>query len=508
MSLLGLDVGTTGCKAVAFSLDGHAIASAYGEYPLYSPQPGWQELDPEEVWACVKRVLTEVGAATGSDPITAMAISAQGEACHPIDKNGECLMRSIVSFDDRTATAPEFWLERKSAYELASVTGMPIHGMYSINKIMWIKEHQPEIFDKASKFLCYEDYVQFRLGLEPVISHSLAARTMALDVKAGDWSDEILKVAGLTRDILSPTAPSGQPVGEIPNSVALELGLPKGIIVVTGGHDQPAGALGAGILEGGEALYATGTVDCICPVFDTFSPTPETVAGNLCAYPCCIPDRYCSIAFNFTGGALLKWYRDQFGATELEKARQSGADVYDIICSNIPEKPENVIILPHFTVTGTPYFDTESRGVIAGLTLNTTREEIASAILSGVTYEMKLNLELLETSGQSVKRLRASGGGSKSPVWVQRKADILQRPIAVLGTSEAPCAGMAMLAAQGTGLARSLEELVDSFVEVKEVYEPSSKGVAAYEERYEIYRELYPAMKAANQRIARLGDSE
>lgn len=506
MSVLGLDVGTTGCKAVAFSIQGQILASAYREYPLYSPQPGWQELDPDEVWAAVKEVLAEVAQGTTSDPIKALAISSQGEACHGVDSAGNCVTPSIVSFDARTAQAPEFWLQKKTALEIAQISGMPLHGMYSINKIRWIKENQPEKFAKAVKFLCYEDFIQLRLGVEPVISHSLAARTMALDVREGDWSDELLELAGIDRRLLSPTAPSGQAIGTIPDAVARELHLPKGIVVATGGHDQPAGALGAGILTAGEAVYATGTVDCICPIFNTFAPTEETIRGNLCAYPSCVPGLYCSIAFNFTGGALLKWYRDQFAGLERQQAEQTGQDVYDIICNDIPQKPEEILILPHFTVTGTPHFDTQSRGIIAGLTLTSTRQDIASAILSAVTYEMKLNLEVLESSGQTIKRLRATGGGSKSPLWVQRKADILGRPIAVLGTSEAPCAAMAMLAAKASGQADNMHDLVDAFVKITDTYEPDESRMKAYQERYAIYKDIYPTMKDINHRLARLQD--
>ncbi|GMV90609.1 MAG: hypothetical protein AMXMBFR82_03870 [Candidatus Hydrogenedentota bacterium] len=174
MSLLGLDVGTTGTKAVAFDLDGRVLASAYREYPLRSPRPGWQELDADEVWRSVREVLGEVASKTKADPVKAMAMSAQGEAVTPVDKKGACLAPSPVTFDARTADMPAWWLERKSRLELAQHTGMPLHGMYTINKILWFKENQPEVYSKAAKFLRYEDYVQYRLGVPPTMSHSLA----------------------------------------------------------------------------------------------------------------------------------------------------------------------------------------------------------------------------------------------------------------------------------------------------------------------------------------------
>ena len=508
MSLLGLDVGTTGTKAVVFDLDGRIIASAYREYPLISPQPGWQELDPNHVWNCVKSVLMEVGRATRNNPIQSMAVSCQGEACHPVARDGTCLANSLVTFDGRTADAPAWWLERMSRYDITRISGMPLHGMYTINKIMWFKQHRPDLYAKTWKFFCFEDYVHFRLGLDPVMSYPLAARTMAFDIHAGDWSDELLGLAGIAKDLLSDTAPSGEIVGVIPDSVADGMGLPRGIVVATGGHDQPAGALGAGVLTSGEAMYATGTVECICAVFDSFRLTQEAVDGNVCCYPSCVPGLYTSLAFNFTGGALLKWYRDTFAGLEQQQALDTGRDVYDIICEQVPDEPEHLLVLPHFTMTGTPHFDTMSRGAIAGLTFNTTRAQIVSAILSGVTYEMKLNLEVLCSAGVNIKRLRAIGGGAKSPVWVQRKADIMGIPVAVLETTEAASLGVAMLGGKAAGIVYDIGEMANEVVRIKYVCDPSGKRNAVYESLFAAYRELYPAMRSINHQLAALSQPE
>jgi xylulokinase len=336
------------------------------------------------------------------------------------------------------------------------------------------------------------------------MSHSLAARTMALDVRKGDWSDELLGIAGVPREMLPRTAASGTVVGTIADAVAEEIGLPRGIVVATGGHDQPAGALGAGILESGEAVYATGTVDCICPIYKTYSVTEQTVAGNLCCYPSCVSGLYASIAFNFTGGSLLKWYRDTFAAEECRAAAESGRDVYEILCDSVPAAPEKLLILPHFTVTGTPHFDTASRGAILGLTLNTTRAEIVSAVLSGVTYEMKLNLEMLQSAGVGIARLRAIGGGAKSAVWTQRKADIMGVPVAVLETTEAASLGVALLAGQAAGLVADLKAALAGAVRFAYVCDPDPGRAREYAERYEVYRDVYSSLRDVNHRLAAL----
>jgi xylulokinase len=504
MSILGLDVGTTGTKAIAFDLEGNVLASAYREYPLNSPRPGWLELDPEHVWRSIRAALGEVAQKTRHDPIRSLGISAQGEACHGVSKSGECLTPSIVTFDARTADMPEWWLQHKPRFELAKLTGMPLHGMYSINKILWMRQNLRDAAAHISKFLCYEDFVHLRLGLVPAISQSLAARTMALNATTGDWADDILSIAGIDRSMLARVLPSGRPVGNIPDAVADEIGLPRGIVVGTGGHDQPASALGAGIVEGGEAVYATGTVECICPIFDTYTMTPEIAESNLCCYPSCIPGLYTSIAFNFTGGSLLKWYRDNFAQSEAQEALRQGRDVYDIICENVMPAAEDLLVLPHFTVTGTPHFDTESRGVILGLTLGTRKEDLVAGILSGVTYEMKLNLELLRTAGVSIRQLRAVGGGAKSPVWVQRKADIMGVPVAVLAVPEAAALGVALLGAQAAGIVEDARVYASAAAKIVSVIEPDRARNAAFEERFALYREVYPAVRSINHRLAKL----
>ena len=504
MSLLGLDVGTTGTKAVAFNLDGAVVASAYREYPLYAPRPGWQELDPEEVWGCVREVLGEAANQTQHDPIQSLAVSAQGEACLLVDRGGACLTRSPVTFDGRTADMPAWWLERISRLELGRITGMPLHGMYTLNKVLWWKQNEPETFAKAWKVLCYEDFVHHKLGLTPTMSHSLAGRTMALDVQAGEWSSKVLGLAGVDPDLFPDTAPSGQVVGVIPDSVADDIGLPRGVVVAAGGHDQPAGCLGAGVTASGEAMYATGTVECIAPVFDAFTMTQETVDNNLCCYPSCMDGLYSTISFNFTGGSLLKWYRDAFAREEKREADQTGQDVYDLICAEVPDAPENLLILPHFTMTGTPYFDTDSRGAILGLTLQSTRGEVVSAILSGVVYEMKVNLALLQSAGVPIRLIKAVGGGAKSPLWVQRKADILGVPVGVLETSEAAAFGVAMLGGKAAGAVPNLREAMAELVKVKEVREPDPGKQAAYQKRFDLYKQIYPALKQINHGLAAL----
>jgi xylulokinase len=367
--------------------------------------------------------------------------------------------------------------------------------MHTISKIMWLRENKPDVFRRVRKFLCYEEYVFHLLGIEAVTDHSIAARTMAFDVKSTRWSEKMLSIAGLDESLFPSVAPSGTAIGEVASSVAEELGLPKGVVAVTGGHDQPCNALGAGIIRSGTAVYGTGTVECITPAIPWPDDVEEMLKGNLACYPHVVEGLYTSVAFNFTGGALLKWYRDTFADREKEIAASRGVDPYDVILEQLPQGPASPMILPHFTSTGTPYFDTRSKGAILGLTLGTRKQEIVKAILEGVTFEMKVNLEVLKHAGVPVSSMRATGGGAKSAAWVQLKADIMGIPIASLQVSEATSLGTAILAGTAIGVYPSVEAAVGELVKVKGVFEPNPQKQGVYEERFETYKRIYPAIR-------------
>ena len=312
MSLLGLDIGTTGCKAVAFDPEGRVLAHAYRENPLLHPQPGWSELDAENLWLKVKEVIIEINSGLASDPVDALSVSSQGEAVTPIDKTGRPLYNFSVSFDHRTVGQAEWWRKNMGAKEIFKITGIPLHAMHTINKIMWFKRNRPDIYEKTVKFLCVEDYINFRLTGEYVTDWSLAARTMAFDLIKKKWSSRILAKAGIEERLLPAAYQSGTPAGKISGVLTRELGFKKDVPVACGGHDQPCGALGSGIIKSGMAMNATGTSDVICPAFDKPILTAVMLKNSYSCSPHVKAGQYVSVAFNLTGGLLLRWYKDVF----------------------------------------------------------------------------------------------------------------------------------------------------------------------------------------------------
>jgi xylulokinase len=317
---------------------------------------------------------------------------------------------------------------------------------------------------------------------------------MIFDVRRHLWSDEILSSIGLEASRLAQPLASGAVVGEIPAAVAEDLGLPKGVRVVAGGHDQPCGALGAGVVEPGRAMYATGTVECICPAFEKPIIDKRLFENNVCTYDYTIDGMYTTVVYSLTGGNLLKWYRDQWAQREVQLAKESGKSEYELILAGMASEPTNLSVLPYFTPSGTPYFDAKVPGAILGLRLETTQGQVLRGLLEGVAMEMRLNVDILDRSGLGIDEFRAIGGGAKNPLLTQLKADVLGRPITTLEVTEAGCLGVAMLACAADQGSDCLRELAGAWVKPASMVEPDRKRTQLYAEKFEQYKQLYPTL--------------
>lgn len=505
MSILGLDIGTTGVKAVAFREDGDLITSSYREYALHSPSPGHLELEPHEVLAAIRTVIGEVSSQTTSDPIRSLATSTLGEAAVPVDERGQILGGAIIGFDSRGDEEMREFSGRISNERVFELTGHSINSYHTLFKVMWRRRHDPEVFRRARRYLCFGDFTAASLGLEPRVDHSMAARTLAFDIHRREFSPELFAAADLPESVFAAPVAPGDPVGAVGDN---DFGLPRGCVVAGGLHDQPAGILGSGTRPG-EAMMAIGTVICLGVHLRGFPEDPSVlVENNLACYPTYGTDQYVSLAFNFTGGSLLKWYRDQLGASEVRQAREEGVDPYEVICRGVPDQPTDLVVLPHFTTTGTPWLDTRALGAILGLRLTTRREEIARAIIEGVLMEIRLNTELLADADVDVELFKAIGGAARSEFWMQTAADVLDRPVAVLSVREGASLGVALMGALAAGIVSSeaeIQEIVSRSARVRKVFEPRPEWAKRYAERYAIYRDVYPATRDISHRICSLG---
>jgi xylulokinase len=494
---MGIDIGTSGCKAIIFDKNGKQLASSHREYNVLFSKDGAAELDSEEVIDKCFEVIYECTHLTKPGSVKGLGISSQGEAFVAIGPSKEALCPAMVSSDTRSEPyVNKFYknIDKMSLYQITGHTGQPL---FSLFKLLWLAEKYPDIWSKSIKFLCFEDLLQLRLGLEPSISWPMAGRMMLFDVRKHEWNKDILDAIGLRAEQLARPLPSGEISGIIDNQIIRDLGLAEDAFVVTGGHDQPVGALGAGVTRPGMAMYATGSVECITaataePIF-----SDDLYKSNLCTYDHTVEGMYVTLAYSLTGGNILKWFKDEFGKQDLIEADQQGVNVYTKILENIEDQPTGLFVLPYFTPSGTPYFDTKTKGAIFGLRLSTTRGEFVRALLEGVAFEMRFNLDILEKSGYKISELRVVGGGAASQKWTQLKADILGKKMITVKVTEAGCLGVAMLACSAH-LGIPVKELTNNWIRtVHEVF-PQDENKQVYDKKYDTYRELYANVRNLN----------
>ena len=501
MHVIGLDIGTTGCKAIVFDLLGDIKGDSFHEYDIICEKPGYAEQDPELVWQITKNVLRQAVYKSNTKDIKALSISVQGDAVIPVDKNIKALHHSLLGMDYRTVKQAQDFAQQFGDRALFNRTGMRPHPMNSLTKIIWFKENRPDIYERTFKFMTYGDFILSKLGAEPVMDYTMASRTMAFDIKTKTWSKDILKVIGLEEDLLSRPVPSGEVVGTIYNHLAAELGIPKDTVLVTGGHDQTCAALGAGVVKENIAIDSHGTAEVLSTAFH--KPMLNDFMYNS-YYPCYShvkKDMYFTFALNHIGGLLFKWYRDNLGYAEVSEAEKLGINPYELMISKTSKGPSSIMVLPHFNGSGTPWCDLESKGAIVGLSMSTTRHDMVKAILDSLTYELRINMETMKNAGIMINELRCVGGAAKSPAWLQIKADITGCTVSTLRIREAACLGAGILASTAVGGYRSLEEGVFQTVNIEKVFEPLSNISKSYNDQYEIYRELYGTLKEINKKL-------
>jgi xylulokinase len=331
------------------------------------------------------------------------------------------------------------------------------------------------------------------LGADPVVDFSLANRTLLFDIHKGNWSDALLEDVGLDRSKLPATAPSGTVIGTVSEHIASALGLPAGVRIVSGAHDQCANAVGCGVVDSGSAVYGMGTFHCITPVFAVQPDLQAMIARGLNTEHHAIPDRYVCFIYN-QGGSLVKWFRDTFSAVEHRQAEVDGRSVYPMLFGEFPAGPSSVMVLPHFSTTGPPDFIADSSGLMAGLRLETRRGEVLKGIIEGAAFYLKEVVDSLPQTGIQTESYRAVGGGSQSDVWVQTCADIFGQPFTRPVITEAGALGAAIIAGVGAGLFESYTQAVAAMVKLERTFEPDPHQHERYQIRYQHYQRLWPLM--------------
>ena len=493
MKIAGLDIGTTGCKLTVFDEQGHDLGKAYRDYPVRRQVSG-HEIDISVVMDSVYAVIREM--TEKYSDIMGIGVTSFGETFVMTDAQGMPLHTAMLYTDPRGAEECAALVEKLGADSIARISGLAPHEMYSVCKIMWLKKHQPEVYRQAKHIFLIGDYVAWHLTGAAQIDYSLATRSMAFDIGKLDWSEEILNAAEIDMSLLSKPVPTGTAAGCVTKAAAEKTGLDSHCQIITVSHDQVAAAVGAGAFDGETAVDGAGTVECLTPIYDSLPDIAVMSKGYFSVVPYVIPGKYVAYAFSYTGGALIQWCVNTFAKAEQEKAKEQGISVNTYLEQQYEkQEPTGLLVLPHFAGAATPYMDTGSKGAILGLTAGTTLPEIYRACMEGVAYEMRLNYDALADSGIRFTKLHATGGGAKSQVWMQMKADILNLPITSLKTSDAGTVGSAMLTGVAVGIFKDLAEAASVMVRQRETYLPDPKRHEQYMRIYERYRKVYQAVR-------------
>lgn len=395
------------------------------------------------------------------------------------------LAHSMVSFDTRNLDTVRWLKENRDVRRYGRLSGVPLHTMFSMTKLLFIRDHEPELYEKIDRVLTFGDFVAYKLCGCAAMDYSSASRTMMFNIREERWDPSIIEDVGLDRNKLPETVPCGTLLGTVRSSVAAGLGLSCGTVVSAGGHDQVCCAVGAGILKSGVAMNSMGTTDSILCVCREFPASDTLLAANIPCGAYGVDKLYACHSFVLSTGSIVQWFKKAYF-----KAGDISFQELDAYMAEHPE-PGQLQVLSHFSGSGTPWMDSCSKGVIAGLTLETENLDIYHGILEGICCELRMNLDNMQAAGLPVELIKCIGGASGSGPYLQLKANIYQKPVVRQNVAEAGCLGAALLGAYGAGLIGDIGEALRNFISGEEVFLPNPVMAALYEEKFQRYKKLY-----------------
>lgn len=497
--LVGIDAGTTGCKTVVFSPDGTALGEDYREYPSLFPQPGWIEQSYDDIIPPLVDSCRVAINKSGIDrtKIKGVAFSSQAPLLTMLDEDG-FLMRDFVSWQDlRGAPYIPKLREAYGAEKFYQETGDPLNTNSAAPKWAWLRDNEPENFERARWLLSEQEYLLKIWGAEDYWTDlSSASREGMLDVDTLEWSKGVHDLVGLPIEKRAKisTVP-GQIVGEVTGDIALRAGLPDGVPLAIGGHDQNCSTFGGGAVKGGDTVMVMGTFGSCYVVMDESKRDP---AQKLIVKPNHGMHNWTIEAFSNTSASALRWYRDTFGDLETSAGRIVGIDPYEFMTRQASQSPigaNGVTFLPYLAGAAGARQNADARGNLFGFSLSTNKSDVVRAVLEGICFEMKDVINAQKAAGIDIDTIRLVGGAAKSPFWSQMLADALGHPIEILANNQAGCLGAAMYAGVGTGVYGSCEEAAERAVKVSDRYEPDTAKAAEYDDSFHRFVESYEALE-------------
>jgi xylulokinase len=495
--LLGIDIGTSGTKAVLVEEGGRVAASSYVEYPLSQPRPGWAEQNPEQWWQAVVAAVQEIWVKTGLDgrEVAGVGLSGQMHGAVVLGANYQVLRPAILWCDQRTGAECTWMYEEIGEEKLYQWTGNPALPGFTAPKLVWLKKHEPEIYNQIRHVLLPKDYIRFRLTGELATEVSDASGTLLLDVTHRRWSEDMLEALDIPQEWLPRVYESPEVTGQITPEAAAATGLPAGTPVVGGGGDQAVGAVGTGMVAEGLLSAALGTSGVVFAMTAKPSIQPGSTLHSFCH---AVPGKWHLMGVMLAAGASLQWFRNQLGGEEVRVAAATGTDPYELLTALAVDAgpgAEGLLFLPYLLGERTPHPDPAARGGFIGLTMRHRKGHLVRAVLEGVAFGLRDSLELLQQAGVKVEEIRVSGGGARSPLWRQILASVFKHPVTTVNSTDGPAFGAALLAGVGAGIYPSVEAACSSTIKVTSRAEPVPSEASPYDRLYTLYTSLYPLLR-------------
>lgn len=493
--LVGIDIGTTSTKAVLVDQQGNLLGEASQEYRTHYPQPNWAEQDPEDWWRATCAVLPQLFATTGRTPaeVAGLGISCQAPTMAAVDRTGQPLYPAMIWLD-RRSEAQCSWLRAHVGEEtISQVNGGRVDPYYLAPKLLWFKTQEPTLYRQTHQVVQANAYVVHKLTGVFAMDTSHGPITSLFDSRREHWSAALVQQTELDPAKLPPVQPCGAVVGAVTRAAAAATGLAPGTPVIAGMTDGTAAGIEAGLVNVGDAVEMTGQSTVLLIGSD------RPYAGrDLIPLGHAIPGRFLVIGALVASGGALRWFRDQLGDSERQEAARLGVDAFELLsraAGSSPPGANRLLFLPYMYGERSPIWDSDARGVFLGLSLATQKADLVRAIMEGAAYGLRHNMTVAAQAGFVAQRLACVGGGARSAVWNQIKADVLNRPITLPQAATGAPMGDAIVAAAGVGLYPSIEAAVATMVKPGAGYQPQPEWAARYDALYEIYVGLYPALK-------------
>ncbi len=510
MYLIGIDVGTTGVKSILISEKGELKAESTHSYPLHSPKPSWYEQNPDDWWKAtvlsIKQMIHE--ASIDTSEVAGIGLSGQYHGLVILDKNHRVLRPSILWNDQRTAAQSDYIIDKVGTENLLRICATNGAPYFTACKLQWVRDNEPDIFERVYKMMLPKDYIRFKLTGEFVTDVTDASGTLFLDIKKRQWSKEMQTILDVDKSILPELVESSQVSGTISKGAALETALKPGTPVAGGAGDQASAAVGIGIVDEGIVSYSIGTSGVIYAATDGLKIDENGRINTFCHS---VPGKWCVLACINSAAGSYQWYQDKLALWEKSMAEESGKKIYEILEEEAMQAPlgsDKLIFLPYIAGERHPHTDTNARGVFFGLHAGHGKAHIVRSILEGVAFSFRDCLEVIKENGIKINEIRATGGGARSPLWMDILVNVNGEPIVMMDADAGGAAfGAAILGGVGANVYPNVKIACAELVKTGNRLIPDKNKSKRYNEFFSLFRTLYPTIKNSYKHLANISNN-